>query len=512
MWRRFALPMLLLCLTCLPAAGQAPVSASGLIAPNLARQHGLKRAWYAQVALDRARSRVEYVTLHVSMSHTYQAHQVVHPGGTMTFTERDVDRYGRVVGPERARQAAVAARTELGQGGAATLNSFDVPEVTLYAQTTSGMLHAIDGETGKTRWAVQVGSPAHPCMQPGANDQFVASVNGSRLYLMDRADGKLVGVRKMTNGPGAGPALSQYMVFVPTLSGELEAYQLDNIDQPPSIYKSSGRTMVPPIATPNSVCWSTDYGYLYVGHSERTGIRYRMETSDAIVTHATYQSPNRLFATSIDGFCYCLQEFSGDVVWRFSAGDPISHPPIVVGDAVYVVADQGGMYRVGVQDGRAQWWTPRTKKFLAGSERRVYALNNAGRIEILDAASGGRVAMLPTEQLDLMVTNWFTDRIYVGSATGLIQCLHEAAIEYPVIHAVRAEDARRAPPEEEPAEAVPVEQEPPPADDVDPFGEQQPGQEEDPFGAGGADDPFGAGGDDDSGNDDPFGGNDDPFG
>ena len=513
MWRHFhvfapAVAALIVSLS-FNSVARAQVSSGGLISQTVAARLGLERAWFAQVEMDRARARVEHMTLHVNSAQLFSVFEVVSDEGKLVYTERDVDRFGETLGIAKARELATTKHRELlAKGVKATLNALEVPEVTLYLQTTTGMLHAIDAETGRTRWAVSVGRNDHPNMKPGASNNYVVAINGSYIYLLDAADGKMLWRWKSVYGPGAGAAISEDMVFVPTITGEIESYELDNYERPASVYKSSGRALVEPMATERSVCWSTDYGFLYVGHGSKAGIRFRLEAQDSIACHATWQAPNRLFVSSVDGYTYALHEFNGDILWRYSTGHPIRRSPVVVGEVVYTVTDGAGMFCLDSETGNEVWWTPKVDQFLAGSENRVYCVDEVGRLVIVDAKSGGRVATLATDRLDFKLTNLHTDRIYVGTKTGTIQCLHESGVDWPLVHATRAEEARKARPEivqegDEPEEG---EQ---PEEPANPFGGAG-GGNDNPFG--GADDnPFGGGGNDAGGND-AGGADDNPFG
>ena len=83
---------------------------------------------------------------------------------------------------------------------------------TLFALTDRGGLHAIDAETGRTHWTTQAGRPEHPSLAPAANDKYVAVVNGSRIYIIDRVTGRAVWDRPLGDAPGAGPVLTDTLI------------------------------------------------------------------------------------------------------------------------------------------------------------------------------------------------------------------------------------------------------------------------------------------------------------
>jgi hypothetical protein len=62
----------------------------------------------------------------------------------------------------------------------------------------------------------------------------------------------------------------------------------------------------------------------------------------------------------------------------------------------------------------------------------VYAADARAQLLILDAAKGTSLAMLPLADATIPLVNQQTDRIYLASASGLIQCLHETALTQPL--------------------------------------------------------------------------------
>ena len=390
---------------------------SELISETTAARHGLTRPWFAQVELDQGRGRVTDVILRDGV---------------------------------------------------------------LYAQTDSAMVHAIDAETGKTLWSQRIGRPKHPSMTPDARGGLLAVVNGSRLYLVDRFNGKLLHEIAIKDAPGAGPALSSKRVYVPMVSGMVAAYPLSMIDEskresakqekdaeaeektgpeldrkasePPMFCRSYGRVLVQPLVTRDDpggeyVVWPTDRGYLNFARIDRTIInafllKFRMETGARIASRPGYSPPDPkvlgdsgvVYTVSGDGFVYAVREEDGRTLWRFSTGEPIVRSPAVIGDRVYVATQLGGMYCLESKTGENLWWTPGVVQFVAASKARVYVVDRMGRILALDAASGARLDSIPTENISVKMANTDTDRIYLIGRQGLIQCLREAEQTKPIEH------------------------------------------------------------------------------
>jgi len=479
---------------------------SPIVSQPAAARHGLTRAWHVQVDLDRGQGRVSDVVL--------------------------------------------------GQGA-------------VYVQTTRAVIHAIDAETGESLWSSPVGRHDRPSLAPDVSKDLLATINGSQLYVVNRYNGELLYETKVHGAAGAGPALSEKRAYVPMIGGLVIAYRLDPLTDPakelhirddrpqeeqeaerrenirvrqdyipPLSCQGIGRAMIQPLVCQQTVAeeyvtWPTDRGYLNIGiidrrREDRFAVKYRLVTDAPISARPTYgpADPNDpassgvIYAASEDGFVYAVREKGGDTLWRFSAGEPIIEPAVVIDDRVYAATQLGGMYAIDAEVGQEVWWAPNVKRFVAASKNRVYAVDKTGRLLILNAETGQRLDSLPVEHLPIKPINTQTDRIYLASDTGLVQCLHEIELGEPVRHNVAPEEGQQLQiiqqplvgpaPGAQPGVGQPGEQ--PPAAGADPFGGGA-----DPFGGGGAD-PFGgaappAGDGGMGGAPDPFGGGGaDPFG
>ena len=434
---RYSLWLVVLVICLLPAGAPPAVASGELISQPSAATHGLTSAWFNQIQLDSARGQVAYVTLHDA---------VVRDAGGVLHNP------------------------------------------TLFIQTNQGILHAIDALNGRTLWVAQVGNPNYPGLAPGANNFFVAVTNGSTLYVLNRFNGKLLFSTKLPGSPGAGPALSEQRVYVPMLSGLVVSYRLQPVKDAlqelgktddakktpeekraaqaerhealrlkqdvvvPVNCQSLGRTMVQPLITMQNdkeeqVSWPTDKGILYVGSvnrddQDRINIRFRVETAAGISAQPTYVPPDArilpetgvIITGSRDAFIHAIKEKDGAALWRFAAGDPIVEAPVVIGPRVFTPTQFGGMFCLDTKSGNQLWWSPQIMRFLAASKERVYALDKAGSLAVLNLQSGARLDSFPAPRGLIPLANIDNDRIYLVSEGGLVQCLHDADLSEPIYH------------------------------------------------------------------------------
>ncbi len=353
-----------------PCAAQ---SGGELISNSVAQQLGLERVWSTALRVDPARGRVENVIVHRGL---------------------------------------------------------------IVAQTNTALLQGIDAETGRTYWVTEIGKASYQTHLPAVNDKYVAATNGDTLYLLDRATGGQIWSQRLGKAPSAGPAISDDRVYVPLDGGLVEGYKILRerlLDHVPTRFSGTGGTSQSPVTVGNRVLWTTDKGYVYSREQAKELIQFRFRMNDKATAAPVYMSPF-VYAAALSGTVYCLDEVSGLDVWQASGTNSISRPLIAIDGKLFAISETGEMLRLNPLSGIQMWYTTGIAKFLAAGTKNLYLLDSQGRLQVLDAETGGRKGSMPVSGIDLAVRNTSSDRIYVGSSTGMLQCLRERQQAKPLEH------------------------------------------------------------------------------
>ena len=167
----------------------------------------------------------------------------------------------------------------------------------------------------------------------------------------------------------------------------------------------------------------------------RSSLGYRpTEYRDEPTAYGTY------YAGTTAGFVYAIKEQSGDIIWRFPTEEQVLASPVCLDNDLFVVTAGDGLYCVDAITGgdnestEAKWWTPGIHKVITCSNNRVYTIGSLGDMVILDRMSGQKISSFPVGDNRILMVNTDTDRIYMATEAGQIQCLREIALEKPVIH------------------------------------------------------------------------------
>lgn len=478
---------------------------------------GLERVWRAQATLNTALGQVNRVKLHLSKKHFTYFFGVTHGDQTITFNSRTLDRFGEPIGREAAaRLADIEQRVLKSKGIEATLAERKVPDVTILLQTSRGVIQGIDAESGRTLWVMSAGNPNYPSLGPAADDDYAAMINGSTLYVYNLAEGKVAWSRRLDSAPIAEPIITDGRIFVPLLRGVVLGFDLGQTTKHATSMTSIGRPVTSPTSTNVTLSWGTDRGFLYVANPRTSKPLFRLEASDLLTGSAVSAPDDLLIAASRDGYVYAVGETIGEIVWRFSLGNPIDQPVVVIGEHAYVTTTIGQLFSLSTNVGAVEWIATGVDRVLASSGTRLYCAGHRGGMVVIDIESGSRLGTAAVNT-DGAITNMINDRVYLTTSSGAIACLREPQNVDQIFHVditekkSAAEAAEDRPRKEGPTSENPFADEGDAGDNANPFGGDA-ALDEDPFGsdadAGEAADPFAEEGDAFI-DEDPFGGGDD---
>jgi outer membrane protein assembly factor BamB len=392
------------------------------------------------------------------------------------------------------------AHLEVG-GGRSPIVDVKFDEGTLFVQTGIATTHAIDGETGRTLWVADVGSADQPSLPLGVSDKRVALLNGTTLFVLDRASGQVQFTVRTRGVPSAGAALTDDAVFVPNASGQVETYSITADDhRNVSNLRLTGRNSTQPVVSDIGVAWGSDAGDIALAVKDGKSLFFRNSTNFAFLASPAARG-QYVYAGSIGGLLHHFSDISGRERWTFAVGSAINQPPLAFADAVYVLCEDMSMYRVSVESGREDWMARNIKKFFATSPTKVYALDRLGRLVVLDAKSGSMIDRVSLPPIAFPVSNSHSDQIFLVTQRGLIQSLHEIELTKRLDYRAPKEEsaakpARSTPPtakdgKSKAAKANDIEDKPAAAKQDPPRANPPPPQAADPFAPEATPDPFG---------------------
>jgi outer membrane protein assembly factor BamB len=331
---------------------------------------------------------------------------------------------GLAASPTQAWSAQVSGGTNRARLAAAPV----VAGGRVYVVDTEARLHAIDAQTGRTVWAVPVGSGADESESRSAKRNSSAlfgggvSVEGDRLFAtnglgdvvaFNTADGSVVW-RKRPGGPLRGaPALSNGNAYVVSQDNQIFALRQSdgNVEWTESgtLEVSGVFGVAAPAAAQGTVIAGFSSGELNAYRYEngrpvwqdalsRTTISTSVGTISDIDADPVIDQ-GRVYAIGSGGRMVALELVTGQRIWEINAGGIAM--PWIAGEWLFVVTDEGRMLSIARSNGRVRWAAqlPRWRNLknkkgpiswagpvLAGN--RLIAVSSEGQISYVSPATG----------------------------------------------------------------------------------------------------------------------------
>ena len=235
--------------------------------------------------------------------------------------------------------------------------------------------------------------------------------------------------------------------------------------------------------------WANSKSFISIANAYGIGVEYSIATNDVVAHSPAYHPPNTILYATKHGTLYSMSADKPSILWRYPTGDWTHQRPIPIGDTVYYITDSIGLHAVSLNNGAPKWTSRDIGKFLSATDKHLYVLDRANRLIVLNKDNGSRIATFATEELDLTYTNLHSDRIFIGTRRGRLQCVHELANHWPQLQ-VGVEAPNDDAPNAKPAGAPAAQPKPKNADPFgnDPFDapkKENPGEAaKDPFGDG----------------------------
>jgi hypothetical protein len=143
------------------------------------------------------------------------------------------------------------------------------------------------------------------------------------------------------------------------------------------------------------------------------------------------------------GSVFAINDANGKVRWTYLTQSPVSERVSAFKDFsatqdlvynVYVPVESGDFFALDLKTGLENWRATGVKRLISASATRLYVFDQLDRLAVLDRANGSRLKTLTLAPTKFQIFNQETDRVYLVSADGLIQCLRETQQVEPLRH------------------------------------------------------------------------------
>ena len=308
----------------------------------------------------------------------------------------------------------------------------------LFAQGSNGILTCLDAETGRQLWAVHLGGSDEPTFTPTVNEEQVLVISGSRLIALNKRTGDIIWRLQMPASPSTSPVTDDAGVYIGMQDGSVMVFNLKKIQElndhgliPQWSYitvrwkYATGKPLaVPANVDKDIVTFGSLSGMVYTVNKIDRRLKYTFDAEFPITAGlASYQ--NLVLVPSGDFRLYGLNQENGRIRWQFVTSSQILRTPRVVDNEIFVCPDRGGMYKLKAASGLETWWNPLIEDFVSASPTRVYTTDRQQNLVVLNRKDGATLGSIPLNRFSVRMANELTDRIFVGTQSGLVMCLRE---------------------------------------------------------------------------------------
>ena len=239
-------------------------------------------------------------------------------------------------------------------------------EEILYVQSSAGILTAINAENGRRLWTAQVGRTDEATLSVVSNSDLVLVLAGPSVYGYNKFTGTQLLQFRLPEQPAAGPALTEKAVFIPLHGGAVYAYSISVLEYLfrygtlpedvaiPHMWRFiCGEEIVhSPVVGEQAIAFVSEKGNVFTVNSggiEKGRARYQLLLNTpasaplAIADNATSSS---VLMLSDDNLAFSIDLITGKTEWTYPLGRPMTNGPIIVGDSVYVVTEDGTLTNI----------------------------------------------------------------------------------------------------------------------------------------------------------------------
>jgi outer membrane protein assembly factor BamB len=269
----------------------------------------------------------------------------------------------------------------------------------IFIQARNGAVHALDADTGQALWRARLGPPYNVTQPLAVNYDTVFGVNGSRLFALDRATGRLKFEMNLPNVPSAPLVADSLNVYICLTGSRLNVYRIpipefgevppprpdpSKVPAPPpqplpstlptgarvstlgSYYGSESRVLTPLTGgnRPPTDTYTPLASALKTQQSRALGYEMTLEweyLADSRLELAPLLSPRKpdnpgyVLLTSAKGVMYGSSKIRRILIYSFESAAPVSAPPGQYGDIAYIPFANSTLQAMNIENGRMLW-------------------------------------------------------------------------------------------------------------------------------------------------------------
>lgn len=230
----------------------------------------------------------------------------------------------------------------------------------VYLGDEDGVFHAVQRETGKSRWKFETGGEIFSAAAV-LNGRVIFGSYDNFLYCLNASDGAVQWKYQTEGYVHCAPAIAGHFTFIAGCDEHLRMIDIDTgkqaADLPLATYLIASPAIVGDmlyVGTYASEVVAVDWKAQQVVWRYKTGAAEFPFHSSAAATDKYVVVGGR------DKTVHAIERSTGAKVWTFATRAKVDSSPAIVGDRVFIGSNDGNLYELSLADGAERW------KFNAG--------------------------------------------------------------------------------------------------------------------------------------------------
>ena len=221
------------------------------------------------------------------------------------------------------------------------LSSPVVYDKVVYVGSNDWRLYALDAETGDKRWSFTAENSIRS--DPAIRAPVLAFTDlSTKLYILDLSNGRIRLDYRVTISAEGGPVFDGERVYVADGGGHVRAFDWTQRRLPFERFYVWSRIHL--------FAW----GIMDTLPKQRGFVWFFRESNGEFVTTPVV-AWGRVYAASLSGSLFALDQDTGEEVWEFEAQDSFEASPSVVGDVLFAGDSGGRLYAIDAITGSRRW-------------------------------------------------------------------------------------------------------------------------------------------------------------
>jgi outer membrane protein assembly factor BamB len=326
-------------------------------------------------------------------------------------------------------------------GNAEKVSEVSIDEGLVFAQTDKANFFAYDAESGRLLWTANFGKFSVDAYPASANSTMIFVTNSNTLHALDRKTGREVWTVNFESIPAGSTSADEDYVWVGMNSGMLHTLRAKDGKELWNV-QSRGALTSRPHPAGRVIAYASHDGRVYASRTNFSQPLWQWAAGGPVTAPLGAYGIRTLLVPSLDKSLYAVDLFTAETKWNFPTGAPVEQEPLVSGDDVFVINNQGSLSSINAMSGSLNWTISTLNGSLLGvTKTRVYLESMDGDLFIVDRGTGQVLfsprdtherAGLNLRDFKLGPTNRLNDRIYLASRSGMLVCLREAGAVKPV--------------------------------------------------------------------------------